>query len=280
MRRYAIIGHPVSQSLSPILHNAAFEAMGLECRYEAIDIHPSDLSERTAVLKAEGFSGFNVTVPHKQEIIPLLDSIDEKARAIGAVNTIVKEQAGFRGYNTDLHGFLKLVEPIAAMINGAHVCVLGAGGAARAVLYGLTHDFKPKQITILNRSLERAESLAADFATETLVIRSESLFQDSLQNFLKDVSVIVNTTSVGMKPYPDATPLDGVKFRKDQTVVDLIYAPLETTLLKEAKKAGATTLGGLGMWLEQAEESFRLWTGREMPTEAKKRLEESVKEKL
>jgi len=276
MRRYAIIGHPVSHSLSPALHNAAFEALGLDCRYEAIDIEPGEVKERFAELCADGFAGFNVTVPHKQAVIPLLESIDETAKAIGAVNTIVKQGRGYKGYNTDVQGFLKLAEPFAALISGKHVCVLGAGGAARAVLYGLTKKFSPKHITVLNRTIDRAEAIAADFSSGPVLIKPESLFQDGLQKLVKDASVIINTTSAGMKPYTDATPLDGVKFRKDQAVIDLIYTPSETTLLKEAKKAGARAANGLEMWLAQAEEAFRLWTGKELPPGARKAIEEQT----
>ncbi len=275
MKRYAIIGHPVSHALSPYLHTAAFKALGLDCSYEAVDTSPEDLATTIHKLRDEGIAGFNVTVPHKEAIIPLIDSLDDAARGVGAVNTVTITAGKLAGTNTDVYGFIKLAEPLAPAIAGKHVAVLGAGGAARAVLYALTSEFRPERITLFNRTLDRAERLASEFTTEKILITPESLFQEDLKKLFGEVSVIINTTSVGMKPYTDATPLDEVKFGKGQAVIDLIYTPPETALLKAAREAGATGVNGLEMLLYQAARAFGIWTGKEMPMDAVKKAVES-----
>ncbi|GJQ20502.1 MAG: shikimate dehydrogenase (NADP(+)) [Bacteroidia bacterium] len=264
MQRYAIIGHPVSHSVSPKLHNAAFAAVGLDCHYEAIDIDPADLGDGIASLRSSGIAGFNVTIPHKKGILPLLDRIDDAARAVGAVNTVVHRDGVLTGYNTDIHGFRALIAPFEKAVNGGTVGILGAGGASRAVLHVLTTSFTPRRIVVLNRTTERAEEIAGEFSSSPVPIVPESLFQDELQELVSGLGVIINTTSVGMKPYTDASPLEQIDFRRDQIVADLIYTPAETALLKAAKEAGATAVGGLEMFLQQAAESFRLWTGKEV----------------
>ncbi|MBI4417746.1 MAG: shikimate dehydrogenase [Ignavibacteriales bacterium] len=274
MQRYAIIGHPVSHSDSPQLHNAAFAAHGLDCTYEAIDIDPAELAERIAELKSSGFAGFNVTIPHKETIIPLLNRLDEGARAVGAVNTVVHRDGVLVGFNTDIQGFQTLIAPYAQSISTSVVALLGAGGAARAALHVLTTAFPPKRVLILNRTIERAENLASAFSTSGTPIVPESLFQDGLQDLIKTSTVIINTTSVGMKPYTDASPLEDVKFQKNQVVIDLVYTPRETALLKSARNAGATVAGGLEMFFNQAAESFRLWTGKEMDVKKMKEMME------
>ena len=265
MKRYAIIGHPVSHALSPHLHTAAFNALSLDCSYEAIETNPEDLPSTIQKFRDEKIAGFNVTVPHKEAVIPLIDSVDAVARAVGAVNTVTNTNGKFAGTNTDVHGFIKLTEPFDEAIAGKQVAVLGAGGAARAVLYALATTLKPARITLFNRTLDRAERLALEFTTEKVLISPESLFQEDLQKLFESFSVIINTTSVGMKPYVDATPLDEVKFGKDQVVIDLIYTPAETALLKAARKAEAKGVNGLEMLLHQAAKAFWIWTNREMP---------------
>lgn len=262
MQRYAIIGHPVSHSNSPRLHTAAFKAAGIDAVYEAVDVEPADLKERIAELKTAGYGGWNVTIPHKEAILGLLDAIDEGAAAIGAVNTVVNRDGVLTGFNTDAAGFKALCAPFRTSLDNGVIAVLGAGGAARAILHVLSTGFVPKQILILNRTIERAERLAGAFSASPIPVIPESLFQDGLQDVLDRCSAIVNTTSVGMKPYTDASPLEDVTFRKDQVVLDLIYTPPRTALLKAAGEAGAKTAGGLEMFLHQAAEAFRLWTGK------------------
>jgi len=279
MTPYGILGHPLAHSLSPVIHSAAFEALGHDARYDAVDVEPDDLRSKIAELKAEGYAGFNVTIPHKEAILPLLDEVDPDARTLGAVNTVIRKNDGWVGTNTDMYGFLKCIEPVRDRVQNEEILLLGAGGAARAVLHGLLKEMSPKSVMILNRSLDRAEALAAEFGTRSGQTRllAESLFQENLQNLVGKGSVIINATSVGMRPYVDATPLEEIKFKKDMLLVDLIYTPLETTLMKAVRHAGGTAVGGLEMLLQQASRSFALWTGKEMPMDTvRKKVEETL----
>jgi len=273
MKHFAIIGHPIAHSLSPLMHNTAFEALGLDCRYEAIDVEKDDLGETVSVLKERAIDGFNVTLPHKQEIMPLLDDIEEDAQIIGAVNTVLRRNDKLVGLNTDLTGFTESLTPFNSRLQNASVLLLGAGGAARAVLYGLLRFHQASRILILNRSLEHAEELAAAFSgirAET-PLSGESLFDDNLQKTIDEADVIINTTSVGMKPYPDASPLEEVKFKKTHFIMDLVYTPVETKLMKAASDSEATTLSGLEMFLHQGAAAFYRWTGQSMPFDAVKK---------
>jgi shikimate dehydrogenase len=267
MKHFAIIGHPVAHSLSPLMHNTAFEALGMDCIYEAIDAEPDDLGEVVSGLRDRGIAGFNVTLPHKQTIMTLLDEVEPEAVVIGAINTVVWNNDKLVGLNTDLPGFVEAVSPFKSRLENARVLILGAGGAARAALYGLLRHYQPSRILILNRSLEKAEEIAAVFGNvrpETQ-LSSESLFVDNLQKTVNDADVIINATSVGMKPYADASPLEDTKFKKTQLIIELIYVPSETKLIKTAQESGATTLSGLDMFLHQGAAAFQLWTGKNMP---------------
>lgn len=279
MNLYAIIGHPVAHSLSPLMHNTAFELLGLQCRYEAIDSEPEDLRETVATLREKGYSGFNITLPHKEAIRSHLDEVDKDAQIIGAVNTVVRRDNKLVGINTDTRGFLRSLEPFRTRITGSRVLLLGAGGAARAVLCALLQHHQPARVVILNRSLERAEQLALDFGNlQPLVpLSAESLFDDNLQGTVAQAEVVINTTPVGMIPYTHSSPLEETKFSKNQLCMDLIYVPLETKLLKRAQEAGATTVGGLDMFMHQGAESFRLWTGQDLPEEP---VRETILQKL
>ena len=267
MKQFAIIGHPIAHTLSPVMHSTAFEALGLDCTYEAIDVEGDDLSPKVDELRKRGISGFNVTLPHKESILPLLDRLDSAAKEIGAVNTVVADGEALTGFNTDVVGFLRCVEPIRSRIEQGHVALLGAGGAARAVLHGLIRTLKPPTVTVFNRTLERSERLIQEFGSlgQDTRLLIESLFDDALQKNMKEVDVIINATSVGMEPYSDASPLEDIDIGKKQVVLDLIYAPLETRLLKTARDAGATAISGFEMLLHQGAAAFSLWTGKEMP---------------
>ncbi len=279
MKRFAILGHPVSHSLSPLMHSTAFQALGLDYTYEAIDVEPEDLKETLGRLREEGYAGLNVTLPHKQEMIKHLDELEKDAEIIGAVNTVVIEQGKMVGLNTDMTGFSEWLLPHQSRLEGAAVLLLGAGGSARAVLAALMLRNKPAQVTVLNRTLENAEQLVASFRDLQPSIRlsAESLFDDTVQQFVGEASVIINTTSVGMKPYADASPLEEVAFDKKQMVMDLIYVPPETKLIETAAKAGATALSGVEMFLNQGAASFRRWTGKTMPLDL---VRKAVLEKL
>jgi len=273
MKHFAIIGHPIAHSLSPLMYNTAFEALGLDCRYEAIDVETDDLQETISGLRERAIDGFNVTLPHKQEIMPLLDDIEQEAQVIGAVNTVLRRNDKLVGLNTDLAGFTESLSPFKSRLENASVLLLGAGGVARAALYGLLRFHQASRILILNRSLEHAEELVAAFGgvrAETQ-LSSESLFVENLQKTIDEADVIINTTSVGMKPYSDASPLEDVTFKKTHLVMDLVYAPVETKLIKTARDSGATTLSGVEMFLHQGAAAFHLWTGQSMPIDVVKK---------
>lgn len=275
---YAIIGHPVSHSLSPLMHATALKARGLPGEYITVDVESSQLRRTIQELVEKGCAGFNVTIPHKQGIIPLLSRTDEEAGAIGAVNTVVVRNGELQGYNTDVYGVWKSLEPYADRIRGKHVVLLGTGGGARAVIRCLLRNFQPSSLSVVTRTPERGRELVRAFEA-SLSLRVFSFNDSSLGQLLRDASLIVNATPVGMTPNVSDSPLPPtVSFHRDQIVFDLIYSPLQTTLLKSAASSGATTLGGLEMLIHQGAKAFELWTGKQMPLElVRKVLEERLR---
>jgi len=254
-----LIGYPVSHSLSPRIHTAALRAQGLEGSYTAIPVPPDQLQAMLRQLVANGYSGLNVTIPHKQAMMPLMDELSDDARAIGAVNTVIADNGRLSGHNTDGVGFLRGLAEAGFNPLGQKVLVLGAGGAARAVVYSLKQA--GAQITIWNRTEQRAAALAREFRVQ------------SAGNGAADLSgtwdLIVNTTSAGMFPNADGSAVrlsaDGLRAR---CVYDLVYNPRETVLLGQARATGAQVIGGIAMLVYQAAEAFRLWTRSEPPVRA------------
>lgn len=272
-RVVALLGYPVEHSLSPLIHNTAFGRQALNLIYVAHPVRPEDLPAAVDGLRALRFAGANVTIPHKQAVLDLADELSDQARAVGAVNTLVaKEGDGGRvslyGDNTDVAGFLAPLRPYAERLHGAPMVILGAGGAARAVAYGLLTTYAPASLTIAARTLEKAERLAAEVRAFGAGV-PEAVRLDRAGGALRESQLIVNTTPVGMHPHVDATPWeDPCAFSAGQIVYDLIYNPERTRLLAEAEREGATVLGGLDMLIGQAAAAYVQWTGREMPTEA------------
>jgi len=266
-----LLGHPVEHSLSPRLHNPAFEAQGVNAVYVATPVRPEQIEDAVAGLRAMQFLGATVTVPHKEAVRPFLDAVSDRAAAVGAVNTIVREGDTLRGDNTDVAGFLApLVEAVGDALDGARMVVFGAGGAARAVVYGLLDRYRPARLTLVARRPEQAEALSADLdgydATDALRVTT---FADA-GDAVRDSRLLVNATPLGMAPdrasqtpWPDASDL-----HDDQVAYDLVYSPEETRFLRAAAAQGATTIGGLDMLVEQAAAAYRQWTGRDMPTNA------------
>lgn len=261
-----LLGDPVAHSLSPLIHNAAFRSAAIDAEYRARRVEPEELGEAVVALRAPGVLGANVTIPHKQAVIEHLDTLAPAAEAIGAVNTIVRQEDGsLLGDNTDAAGFLHGLEG-AGDLHGAPAVVLGAGGAARAVVYALLTDLRPETLTIAARSVEKAEALAADFAAldPEGTLRVVSLGDAGAA--IRASRLVVNATPVGMHPDEHATPWpDADDFGPAHTVYDLIYAPAETRLLHEAAAYGARTIGGMKMLVGQAAASFARWTGTPMP---------------
>jgi shikimate dehydrogenase len=253
------------------MHNTAFEMLKLDYVYLAFDVAPQYLTEALQGIVALGITGVNVTVPHKEAVIPHLDDLSSEARAIGAVNTIVNEGGKLSGHNTDLYGFVEMMKPLQKAIEGEEMSVIGAGGAARAVVYGLTTHFRPKAIHLLNRSLDRANSLR-DFFAGSFGFRQidvVDLYMPSAETVLTQSKLIVNTTPLGMAPKIDDCPIrEQSALTKGQILVDLVYNPPETKLMRLAKSNGATTASGLEMLLHQGARSFELWTNKKMPVDA------------
>lgn len=258
MLKLGVIGYPIGHSLSPRMHNAALRALSLDGEYSAIAVESAGLTEAVRGLFAQGFAGLNVTIPHKQAILPLMDELANSARVIGAVNTIVKVDGCMIGHNTDAAGFMRGLTNAGFNPAGARVFVMGAGGAARAVVYALC-DARAS-VVVWNRTYERAERLASEFGVDAI----DCLPMGTLGRF----DLIVNTTSVGMSPHQDQTPLQfPMGERTPQWVYDLVYRPRETRFLREARAAGARTIAGLDMLVYQGAEAFTLWTGLAAPVD-------------
>ncbi len=256
-----LIGHPVEHSFSPIMHNAAFKDKGLNYIYVAFDVLPENLKYVIDGAKALGIVGFNVTIPHKIEIMKYLDEIDEDAQLIGAVNTIKIEDGKAIGYNTDGIGARKALEEEIGKVKGKNIVIYGAGGAARAVAFELAKD---NNIIIANRTVEKAEKLAKEIAEKLNKKFGEDVKFSGLDVDLNGIDIIINATPIGMYPNVDAEPIvKAENMREDMVVMDLVYNPLETVLLKEAKKVNAKTINGLGMLIYQGAVAFKIWTGVE-----------------
>ncbi len=270
---YGVIGHPIGHSLSPIMHNASFEACGIHATMQAYDIEPDSLKDALDSFVNLGFGGINVTIPHKQKIIPYLDFVDEEAGIVGAVNTVKFDGRKMRGYNTDTYGFLQTLEPLRNSVEGGRFVVLGSGGAASAVTFVLLRYFRTSQIVIASRKSSSARALVDHFkAFHNSRLATSSLDDPALARVIRDSTVVINATPVGMHPNTKSTVLPGVEFRPGQTAVDLVYHPLETEFLRTARLAGARTLSGLEMLLHQGARAFELWTGQTMDVAQMRKL--------
>ncbi|PKL83272.1 MAG: shikimate dehydrogenase [Ignavibacteriae bacterium HGW-Ignavibacteriae-3] len=273
-----VIGHPIKHSFSPLIHNIAFEISGLNFIYLPFDVPSNSLKDAMKGLVALGIKGFNVTLPLKEKILPLLKDVSEEANIIGAVNTVVNDDGTLRGYNTDVTGIVESLNPYKEELAGAKVSVIGTGGAARSVIYSLIRTFKVGQINIINRTEQTAESLKEYFSVKMIhrEFKAHSLVPPDLVETFRNSKLIVNTTSMGMYPDIDdsATTIKD-SFMKGQIVFDVVYNPVKTKFLKLAESQGATTITGLKMFVEQGAKSFELWTGEPMNKEKVYRAIES-----
>lgn len=266
---YAVLGHPVGHSLSPVMHNASFDSLGLDAIYLAFDVHPDNLPEVLPAMRDMGFGGVNLTIPLKETAFNHLEDLDESARLLGAVNTIsFTKDGGIKGHNTDGSGFLSAIrETFGVGIDGLSVFVLGTGGAGRAVAITCAMNGS-RQITVADTDTGRAERTAAEIraiAPETEVVRADCK-TSSLQQAALTGDLVVQATPVGMNP-DDVPLLDENAFRKGQMLFDLIYLYPRTGTMKSAENAGARVANGLGMLMHQGAHSFRIWTGTEPDTE-------------
>jgi shikimate dehydrogenase len=268
-RLVGIIGHPIAHTLSPVMHNAAFSASGLECCYLPFDVHPQDLGRALKGLSALGCKGLNVTTPHKQAVLPYLHQLSREARLIGAVNTIEFRGSRRIGHNTDGQGFtMAFRRNCGERLKGKRVLLLGAGGAARAVAVQLLVE-GVHRLTLTNRTIKKARQLIRDLRKHFPHRKLDviPLERERLATVVREIQIIINATSVGMKP-EGISPLPAGLLRPDQIVCDLIYHPPVTELLKEAREAGAKTFNGIGMLLWQGALAFQIWLKRKPPLEA------------
>ena len=263
--RLGIIGHPIGHSISPVFQQAALDHLAIDGVYEKWDVLPDGVGAFLDGLRAPDVWGINVTVPHKEAVIPFLDEVDDWASAAGAVNTIVNRQGRLTGHNTDGTGFLRALRDGGGFDPaGKRALILGAGGAARGVVFALTRA-GVESLTVANRTVERAQRLA-ELAGSNGVPASACSLADAA-DAAAGAAVIVNCTTMGMSHGPDesGSPLSAEQIPADCLVNDLVYNPLETPLLRAAARAGAPVLGGIEMLVYQGAASFEMWTGQAAP---------------
>lgn len=269
-----LIGHPVEHSFSPPMHNAAFKELGLDYAYVAFDVNPQDLKSAIEGAGALKIKGFNVTIPHKIDVMEYLDELDEVAELIGAVNTI--DFKNLKGYNTDGIGAIKAIEEV-TKVKGKDVVVAGAGGASRAISFYLA-KYGVQSLTILNRNELRAESLANDILDSNLIDDVKVDTISEISSHVKDADILIDTTPLGMDPHIDDEPIIRAdNMHEDLVVFDAVYNPSQTVLLKEAIEAGAKPVYGIKMLLYQGAESFEIWTGKKAPIDV---MENALKQTL
>lgn len=265
-KTFAVIGDPIDHSLSPNIHSGAFRELNLDCSYIAYRIPKDELGEGIEGLKKINIAGFNVTIPHKVEMMKYLDKIDESCSLIGAVNTVVSNDGVLKGYNTDMDGFLEPLKKRNIEIENSNVLLLGAGGAARAIVAGFAKE-KAKSITIANRTIEKANNLV-EFAKK-ISLDANAITIDQVGESAKDYNIIVNATSIGLQNESSPISFEGVN---EKTVVyDIVYLPMNTDFLKKAKEKNATIIFGYEMLLGQAVRAFEIWHGMEAPYNAMKK---------
>jgi shikimate dehydrogenase len=274
--RLGVVGYPIEHSISPAIHQAALDALGIDARYERWSVAPADLADWVAKLRTPDILGANVTIPHKEALLPLLDEVEASARKIGAVNTVLKRDGRLIGANTDVTGFGRALADAGYRTGTGEAVMLGAGGAARAVGHALLAA-GVQRLAIFNRDAARALSLARTLADEWTGgaergsydpqppprIDAFALDAPELDARLAACELLVNTTSVGMRPSERLLRPEQVPARA--LVVDIIYRPAETTLLADAAARGARTQNGLPMLVYQAADAFERWTGQKPP---------------
>ncbi len=275
-----VIGWPVSHSISPPMHNAAFQKMGLDWCYIPLPVSatkPETVGDAVCGLPALGLRGANVTVPHKQTVIEHLDWLTPAAQAIGAVNTIRVEADGtLSGDNTDARGFIADLREHEVVLAGTRVVVLGAGGSARAIVFGLA-EAGCASVAILNRTVQKAHDLAMDIRAFFPFCRISGHAPKDLAFMASEATLIVNCTSLGMTPHVETTPWEeAVAFRPEQVVYDLVYNPPQTRLLQKAAADGATAINGLGMLIWQGAIAFERWTGQLPPVDIMRTAVEAI----
>ena len=266
LKTYAVIGDPIDHSLSPTIHNAAYRELEMECMYIAYRVIRGELATGIESLKKIKISGFNVTIPHKIEMMKYLDNVDENCKKIGAVNTILNDDGILRGFNTDMDGFLEPIKRKEIPIKDSKVLLLGAGGAARSIVVGFQKE-GAKNITIVNRTKNKADELA-EFSNK-LGLNSNSRTIEEMDNFDSSYDFVINASSVGLKNERNIIP---ERLLNEQTTVyDIVYKPIKTDLINKAKERKCNIIFGYEMLLGQAMRSFEIWLDKKAPYDTMKR---------
>ncbi len=255
---FGVIGHPIGHSLSPLIHNYAFENLDFNSVYVSFDVKQEDLKDAIMGVKALGIKGLNVTVPHKESVIKYLDCISDEAKVIGAVNTIKNNAGLLEGYNTDVTGFMESLKEHNVDVTGKNAVILGAGGAAKAVATGLAL-LGAKSIYVCNRSIDKAKEISIHMENN-FNIKSRGIGYNDL-NMLDEIDMLINATSVGMHPNVGVSPIGEGVVAKSKFVYDIIYNPEKTLFLSYAEKYQIKYINGLDMLINQANDSFKIWTG-------------------
>ena len=270
-RLTALLGSPVAHSISPLMHNEAFQLLDLDYTYLCFEVNEETLTAAVDGLKACGIPGFNLTMPNKNKIVELLDELSPAARLIGAVNTVVNDDGHLTGYNTDGVGYMQAVKDAGYDITGKTITIMGAGGAATAIcaqaaLDGVEkiHIFARETSRFWDRTQKLAENINSTLPCKAVL--HENKDTAALAQAISESALLLNATSVGMSPNTEGTIIEDTSlYHPDLIVSDVIYNPRETRFLKEAREAGCRTFNGMYMLLYQGAEAFRLWTGKEMP---------------
>lgn len=264
-----VIGHPIEHSLSPVMHNAAIAQLGVDYVYLPFAIAPSDLAAAIHGFQAIGLQGFNVTIPHKQAIMPLLSEITPVAQAIGAVNTVWRTEQGWSGTNTDVDGFLAPLRLQDRSWQNINAVILGHGGAARAVVAGCA-QLGCNQIQVVGRNLEKLKEFQASWQNSPFTMNLSVHSWEDLSALMPTAGLIVNTTPIGMTPHPDVSPLsptDLAQITPDTIAYDLIYTPRPTLFLQQAQTKGAVIIDGLEMLVQQGAAALQRWLDRSVPVD-------------
>jgi shikimate dehydrogenase len=269
--RFGLFGHPVKHSLSPVMHGASFQSLGLKAEYVCFDVPPEELTSRLEACRREGFSGLNVTIPHKEAVVPLMNKLDATARLFGAVNTVKIDAHGFTGYNTDTMGFLTdLQESRRVTPEGRRILIVGCGGAGRALAIACARE-GAIQIGLADKIESKARVLGEEIGERLpdAVTQVDVLSGDAgvWALFGRECDLIVHCTSAGLHA-GDASPIPADAFREGQLLYDLVYTARVTPTMRAAQSAGADALNGIGMLMHQGAEAFNIWTGLKADTRA------------
>ena len=265
-KSFAVIGDPIDHSLSPNIHSAAFRELNLDSSYIGYRIPKGELEGGVEGLKKIKINGFNITIPHKIEMMKYLDKMDESCSIIGAVNTVVNNEGVLKGYNTDMDGFLEPLKKRNITIQNSKVLLIGAGGAARAIVAGIAKE-KAASIDIANRTIEKANNLS-EFSTKLGLIANVKKIE-AIDTATENYDIIINATSIGLKDEPSPISFEGIN---EKTVAyDIVYAPMNTDFIKKAKEKNAIIIYGYEMLLGQAIRAFEIWHGMKAPYNAMKK---------